>query len=71
MKQLAIKYYIKTSNHEGRRIQMQGFKSAVEMKRSAIKTIMYTDSYKKKPHGNCKPKTYNRYTHKKEKRIQT
>ena len=67
------KHTIKLGNHPHtnmisnpaimRRIQMQDIGNAFEIKRPATAIS--------KPHGNHKPKIYNRYTHKKEKGIQT
>ena len=51
---------------------MQDIGKAFESKKPAtLKNLVYIHTAISKPHGNCKRKTYNRYTHKTEKSIQT
>ena len=55
-----------------RRVQMQDIENAFEIKRPTTKNhLVYIQTAISKPHGNCKPKHYKRYTHKKEKGNQT
>ena len=45
---------------------MQDIGNTFEIKRPETKnSLVYIYTVKLKPHGKCKPKTYNRYTHKK------
>ena len=49
-----------------RRVQMQGVGNAFEIKIPATENnLVYTEVAIAKPHSNCKPKIYNKYTHKK------
>ena len=55
-----------------RTAQMQNTGNAFEIKRPVTKNnLVHIQTAISKLHGNHKPKTYNRYTHKKEKAIQT
>ena len=63
------KYDIKTSNKE-KRVQMQNFGNAFEIQRQPTENnLVYIQTALSKPHGNCKPKIFNKYKHKKVKGI--
>ena len=52
-----------------RRVQMQDIGNAFEINRPAIENnLVYIQTAISKPHGNCKLKIYNRYTHTKKKK---
>ena len=54
-----------------RRVQMQGVGNAFEIKIPATENnLVYIEVAIAKPHSNCKPKIYNKYTEK-ENAIQT
>ena len=56
-----------------KKVHMQDIGNVLEIRDQQLKTILYIyiQTAVSKPHGNCKPKIHNRYTHKKEKGIKT